>query len=267
MQFFWLDTFASNAFHGNPTPVCYLTDDMSSETMLSIAKELHQPVTAFIKRLNAETFSIRYVTPAMEIPACGHATLAAAAVVAQVDDLKKLSFLTRSNNSIEALVKDGSVSMSYPKYEIKQATPSKELLESMGLRAYITAGICMELETLFIELQNADELKRVLPDYQKMVACTDAVKEVVITSISGEEGYDYLLRSFCPWIGIDEDPVTGSVQAALAPYWSARLDKRRLKACQVSERRGEFILDVRDDEVIISGTYFLVMKGELNIHL
>jgi PhzF family phenazine biosynthesis protein len=265
MQFFWLDTFTSNAFHGNPTPICYLADDIESETMLSVAKEFNQPVTGFIKRLNAETFSIRYVTPAMEIPACGHATLAAAAVVAQAGELERVVFLTRNSNSIETVVKDGLVSMSYPKYKWKQARPSKELLESMGLEAYITAGICTELETLFIELKNAEALKGVSPDYQKMIASPDDIKEVVITSVSAEEGYDYLLRSFCPWIGIDEDPVTGSVQAALAPYWSARFNKRELKACQASERRGEFILDVKDDEVIINGTYFLAMKGEVNL--
>lgn len=265
MQFFWLDTFTSNAFRGNPTPVCYLVNAMDNETMLSVAKEFNQPVTAFVKRSSGEKYSIRYVTPATEIPACGHATLAAAAVVAQVDGLKKVLFLTGNKNSIETVVKDGLVSMSYPKYKWNQVKPSKELLESMGLENYKTAGICSELETLFIELQKAEELKTVLPDYKKMTACTDDIKEVVITSASDEAGYDYLLRSFCPWIGIDEDPVTGSVQAALAPYWSERLGKKGLKACQASERRGEFFLDVKNNEVIISGTYFLVMKGEVNL--
>jgi len=265
MQFFWLDTFTSNAFGGNPTPVCYLTDDIDNASMLSIAKEFNQPVTAFIKRLSEEKYSIQYVTPTTEIPACGHATLAAAAVVSQVDEIERAFFLTKNNRTIETVVKDGLVNMSYPKYEIKDAKPSQQLLDSMDIDTYSMAGICDELETLFIELQNAEELKRVSPDYQKMVTSSDDIKEVVITSVSDDEGYDYLLRSFCAWIGIDEDPVTGSVQAALAPYWSARLNKKVLKACQASERRGEFVVHIKDDEVTISGDYVLLLKGEIKI--
>lgn len=75
---------------------------------------------------------------------------------------------------------------------------------------------------------------------------------MVITA-AGDEGYDYVLRSFCPWIGIDEDPVTGSVQAALAPYWAERLGKQRLLAYQASARGGELRLSVERDTVRIGG--------------
>ena len=82
---------------------------------------------------------------------------------------------------------------------------------------------------------------------------------------SDDSQYDYLLRSFCPWIGIDEDSVTGSVQAALAPYWAARLNKSKLRAYQASERGGEFILSVEDHQVQIQGACVFVMKGELTL--
>ena len=37
--------------------------------------------------------------------------------------------------------------------------------------------------------------------------------------------HDYLVRLFAPWVGIDEDPVTGSSYTVTGPYWSQVLGK------------------------------------------
>jgi PhzF family phenazine biosynthesis protein len=266
IAFYFLDTFTSEKFRGNPTPVCYLTGKVEDDILLlSLAKEFNQPVTAFVNKLADQTYNIRYFTTVTEIPACGHATLAAAAVVSKKDSVNNISFKTQNNLLIHVLVEGDLISMSYPKYNMTPAEVSDETVKSLGIKRFVAAGICHELETLFIELHSPEELEGVKPDFKKLVESNDQVKEIVITCQSGDDQYDYLLRSFCPWIGIDEDPVTGSVHSALAPYWCNQLKKQKLMAYQVSGRGGQFGIYVQENAVQISGETLLVIKGELTI--
>jgi hypothetical protein len=46
-------------------------------------------------------------------------------------------------------------------------------------------------------------------------------------------------RYFAGYVGVDEEPVTGSAHCCLFPYWSAVLGKDVLRARQVSKRGGE----------------------------
>jgi predicted PhzF superfamily epimerase YddE/YHI9 len=72
---------------------------------------------------------------------------------------------------------------------------------------------------------------------------------------------------FAPWIGIDEDPVTGAAHAVLGPYWSSILGKARLSARQASSRGGEMVVavDASAGRVSLTGSACIVMRGELHI--
>lgn len=262
-----IDTFTAAVFKGNPTGVCYSNINMDSETMLSVANELSFPVSAFINKSSTANneYDIRYFTPTTEIPACGHATLAAAQVVLLEDKIANPTFHTSNKIIIKTLHDDGLIMMSYPKYALQDYTPPAEMLNSLGLTAYKTAGYCPELEAVFIELTNASALKSVRPDYAKLVASSSEAKEVVITSTSDSELHDYLLRSFCPWIGIDEDPVTGSVHSVLAGFWKERLGKDVFNVFQASARGGEVVVKAFDDKVEIGGRTVTVLKGTLEL--
>ncbi len=82
MKTFIIDSFTERPFKGNPAGVCIIDTQLSDETMLHIAQELSLSETAFIYPLDTSgTFSIRYFSPKMEIPLCGHATLASGRAV------------------------------------------------------------------------------------------------------------------------------------------------------------------------------------------
>lgn len=233
MQFFLIDTFTSKQFSGNPTAVCIQDRPLDYNILLSVARELNLPVTAFLETTTGEPeiCSIRYFTVTREIPACGHATLAAAATIADLHPgSKEIVFRTIEGFVIKAIAGDGLVTLVYPEYELKDDSVSPQLLECLGIKGYKTAGFCSELETLFIELDSPALLRSVQPDFQKMLGSSNSMKEVVITSVSDDRQYDFLLRSFCPWIGIDEDPVTGSVHSVLAGFWAHKLKKRQIES-------------------------------------
>jgi predicted PhzF superfamily epimerase YddE/YHI9 len=68
---------------------------------------------------------------------------------------------------------------------------------------------------------------------------------------------------FGPKAGIPEDPVTGSAQCALGPYWADKLGKPTLRAYQASKRGGHIDVTVKGDRVLISGRAVTTSAGEL----
>ena len=101
------------------------------------------------------------------------------------------------------------------------------------------------------------------PDFTELAKLkSDRFHGIIITA--GFTGnYDYVCRYFAPWEGINEDPVTGSAQTCLAPYWCKKLSKTELSGFQASERGGEFKVTLEENRVLISGKAFIYLKGEL----
>ena len=263
-----LDSCTSETFKGNPTPVCILPMDCSEKLLQSIATELNQPVTIYILKETEEHYKIRYFTSTTEIPACGHGTLAAAKLLNVINGTDEIEFITAKGLRIPVNIESGLACIEYPIFKLRDTKVSKNMLKALGVEKYVYAGITSELEMLMIELDDPLLLRKVKPDYIKLVNSDSEIKEVVITSISDRPEYDFLLRSFCPWIGIDEDPVTGSVHSSLAPFWKSKLGKDPLRAYQASARGGEIQVSVNNDKsVSLKANAIVIYKGEIELHL
>lgn len=255
-----IDTFTSGTAKGSPTGVCIINNALTADEMLTTACKLNVAVTAFINKTTAGNYCIHYYTTTTAIAACGHATLAAARVVFENDNTAITNFTTIENIVIEVRLQNGLVIMTYPKYDLENFAVPNQILSSLNLRQYRSSGYCKELQTLFIELDNATALKNVQPNFEKLVASSDTIKEVVLTCIADNSNFDYLLRSFCPWIGIDEDPVTGSVHAVLAGYWKQRTGKTTMKAYQASAAGGEIFVTAYDNKTELAGNARIINK-------
>jgi len=266
---YYIDTFTDRIFSGNPTAVVCADHSTHPDTMQSIATELNLPVTAFIieKNEQPDSYCIRYFTPTTEIPACGHATLAAARVVQMLKDCNTVEFETIQKRRIPAACHENLIIINYAHLPWKDVRVNEEILQALGLTTYRTAFFSPELETLFIETANEKILRQVQPDFPRLVKSSNDIREVVITCQPEGNGVDYLLRSFCPWIGIDEDPVTGSVQAVLAGFWQQCLGKNELVAWQASARGGRLVISCTEEAVMLGGETALVMEGHLNRRL
>ena len=81
-RIFWVDAFATRLFEGNPAAVVCLEQFPSDTVMQSVAAENNVSETAFLVP-QANDYRLRWFTPKVEVPLCGHATLASAAVVFQ----------------------------------------------------------------------------------------------------------------------------------------------------------------------------------------
>jgi predicted PhzF superfamily epimerase YddE/YHI9 len=76
-RIFQVDAFSAQPFGGNPAGVCLLADPAPDVWMQAVAAEMNLSETAFL-RGREEGFDVRYFTPLVEVPLCGHATLASA---------------------------------------------------------------------------------------------------------------------------------------------------------------------------------------------
>ncbi len=108
-------------------------------------------------------------------------------------------------------------------------------------------------------VSDAAAVRSFSPDYQKI--STLAERGFLLTAEDKSGEFDYIYRGFFPKLDVPEDPVTGSANTCLAPYWSKRLNKQHLKARQVSERGGTLDIEILNDRVLIGGEAVTVFKG------
>ena len=261
-----VDSFTSRAFAGNPTAVCIAAEALEYDKMLNIAREMNCPVTAFLTKREKDLYDIRYFTTITEISACGHGTLGSSKIILnEFTDRPSIDFHTIDDIKIRAAISGENILMTYPVLMMEDFQVPEQLLSSLGIKSYKTHGYSPQLETLFIELDDSNLLKKIRPDFDRLRLSNDVIKEVVLTAPADESPFDYILRSFCPWIGIDEDPVTGSVHSVLGPFWSRQLKKTNMKVYQASRRGGEILVNAFDDRVEIGGNSVIILRGEIII--
>jgi PhzF family phenazine biosynthesis protein len=261
LKFYQVDAFTQEPFAGNPAVVCLLEEALDSRAMQNIAKEMNLSETAFLKK-QADGYSLRWFTPGAEVDLCGHATLASAHVLWEQGILRldeQTVFHTRSG-VLTAENDEGLIRMDFPALEYEPAAATGELVEALGIEPIETVGFGRKL--LFL-VENEDEVYQLQPDFSALKKMPG--RGVVITSASRSEEYDFISRYFAPWVGVDEDPVTGSNHCCLGPYWGEKLEKQTLTAFQASERGGVIEIELLGERVSLGGHAVTVLRGEFLI--
>ena len=112
-----------------------------------------------------------------------------------------------------------------------------------------------------IEVDAEETVRKLDPDFHALRKLPG--RGVVVTSIASSPGYDVVSRYFAPWVGVDEDPVPGSVHCCLGPFWGKRLGKQALTAYQASARGGVIHIRLENARVYLGGSAVTVFSGEL----
>jgi PhzF family phenazine biosynthesis protein len=272
---FWLplyivDAFTAQAFRGNPASVCILKDDLPAETMQVIAAEMNHSETAFVRPLDgppgqATRFALRWFTPQVEVPLCGHATLATSTVIFRelANPALELAFETKSGRL--SARRDGErIALDFPADGFRPATAPPAVLAALGAREAVAACLARKDRNLLLQLGDEREVRELAPDFARLrEARGEAPFLGVIVTAAGSGGFDCVSRYFAPWVGIDEDPVTGGAHCALGPYWARLTGKSEIRAYQASRRGGEMTVRVKGDRVDLLGEAVVVARGTL----
>jgi PhzF family phenazine biosynthesis protein len=266
MKTFIVDSFTDQPFRGNPAGVCIVDRSLTDAVMLSVAQELNLSETAFISpKPDDRRIAIRYFSPKMEIPLCGHATLAAARVVFESFGYEDAVFMTAAGVALAVEASTDSISMVFPVYETHPADAPPLLLQALGLRSVKNAVLNEETRILLLEIEDPRILANLKPDFPALYASHDSINGVLVTAPSETDEYDFHSRYFWPWSGTDEDPVTGGTHTFLAKYWAQRLGKTKMKSYQSSKRSGSMDVELKADQLAIRSQAIIVFEGRMTV--
>ena len=259
LQIFQIDAFTSEIFKGNPACVMPLDNWLPDDTLLKIAKENNVSETAyFIKK--EDHFYLRWFTPEIEMDLCGHATLATAYCLRNHLNYKKDSVKFDSMSG-ELVVKFNAdyMQMDFPHRKPVKSDLPQNILDSLSIKPI---EILKSRDYVLI-YDNEDQIKNIKIDKELFDRKNIDPGGVVITSIGTKS--DFVSRYFVPQCSFFEDPVTGSTHCSLVPYWSEKLNKKKLKSIQLSERGGEMICEDVLNRVLINGKAVTYSEGHVHL--
>lgn len=257
----WVDAFCDAPYGGNPAAVCLLDGPAPARSMQSLAREIGLSETAFVWPAGAD-YSLRWFTPVAEVDLCGHATVAAAHALAstgRLDGAADVRFQTRSGE-LRATVDADRVEIDLPAETPLPCAPPAALVSRWPVVAAATGRF-----DLLVEVVDESAVRAATPDAAELSALD--VRGVVVTARAARgssTGADYVLRFFAPRVGVPEDPVTGSAQCLLGPYWRAALGRDRLRARQLSARGGTLDVVVDGLRARVGGRAVIVLSGALS---
>ncbi len=259
VKLYQVDAFTDKLYHGNPAAVVILENWIADELMKSIAAENNLSETAFVVN-KGEYFEIRWFTPLVEVELCGHATLASAFVVFNILNYPNniINFHSRKRGILTVEKVEDKIVLNFPADTIQKIDIPNLLIEAFNhtpIEAY-------KGKTDYLLLfNNQKEIESLEPNFAKIAE--SKVRGVMVTAKGTET--DFVSRFFAPFVGINEDPVTGSAHTTLIPFWANRLGKTELTAKQLSKRAGDLTCELIEDRVKIGGNAVLYLIGQINI--
>jgi len=258
MKFWQVDSFTEEIFKGNPAAVFIVESELSDQLMKNIAMEMNLSETAFVHL--GDKLAIRWFTPAAEVNLCGHATLAAAHVLWEQGMVAENKIEFSSKSGVLGVTKDSyGYTLDFPAQPAEEKPQYYDQIRSMLGCSPIFVG--SNGEDCMAVVEDADFLRNFEPPLVEISKLIE--RGFLLTSRDKSDAYDYIYRAFFPKLNIAEDPVTGSSNTCLAPYWAHQLQRSRLTAFQASSRGGELMLELSETRVLIGGKAVTVLEGEL----
>jgi PhzF family phenazine biosynthesis protein len=190
---------------------------------------------------------------------CGHATLATAYVLFEIENYPESTIHFDSRSGILTVRKEGDwLVMDFPVDTIqKTAIVPPALLESLnGLKPL---EVLKGKTDYMVVVETQQQVSDLQPDTRTLA--TVPARGLIVTAPGDDT--DFVSRFFAPQSGIDEDPVTGSAHTTLVPYWAQKLGKTEFDARQISPRGGVIKAKLLGDRVEIAGQAKLYLRGTI----
>jgi len=254
IPFFQVDAFAERPLTGNPAAVMPLDKWLDDGVMQAIAAENNLSETAFTVPSESDEFDfdLRWFTPTDEVEMCGHATLAAGHVLMTGSSVRfstksGLMRVTRRDELLELDMRAANLT------EVDEP----ELCAALRLPnspAWLADGYN---DAAIIEVADEEAVRAVAPDF----AALKQIRRMAVLTARGDR-HDIASRVFVPYLGVEEDPVTGSAHAALVTYWAERLGRSEFTALQASARSGLVHCRRDGDRAVLGGYCYTVIVGQ-----
>ena len=291
LVFYIIDVFAEEKFAGNQLAVYRNARALSGEAMQKIAKEMHFSETTFIlsEKQRDAGYDVRIFSPEKEMPFAGHPALGTAFAIQQeiikqrvdkvVLNLKvgqiPVSFNYKGNHPDTLFVKQ--VSPTFGQI-VDPKTVSKILdldVDDVDAR-FPVEEVSTGMPFLIVPLKTLDSVKRARTnrnEYFNLIKRLEAKAILIFCRETYDEENDLNVRMFADYLGITEDPATGSGNGCLAGYLvkhrffgKDRVDLRVEQGYEIG-RPSLLLLKAENKfeeiEVLVGGRTIMVAKGEI----
>lgn len=257
---YWhVDAFSARPFGGNQAAVIVLEEWLPDDVLVKIGAENLFAETAFVVRdaTGAADWELRWCTPTYEIALCGHATLASGHILLTRDGGERVTFYTRQSGVLEVVKAGESYELALPAIATVADTRENQAEAIRLLGAEPLEVFRSELGYNIYLFENEAAVRGLSPDIRGLEKLG---KDQFIATAPGDKT-DIVSRVFVPGGGVDEDSVTGSAHAVLAPYWAVKLGRPGFTAHQASERGGDLTLRLDGDRALLGGPCVTVVEG------
>jgi trans-2,3-dihydro-3-hydroxyanthranilate isomerase len=280
--FYQVDVFSDELFGGNPLAVFLRGEDFKEAQFQQVAKEMNLSETTFVLPSSHPdaAFDVRIFTPEKEIPFAGHPTLGTAFVLKHtglfpaIQDHIRLNF--KAGIIPVYLQDDGKVFMTQPPGKILQTFPNHEdIAQVLGLTAnniepdLPVQTVSTGFPALLVPINSLRAMQRIILNLSLLkvlmeVAGVDMIYPFTGQTLNGNSSIH--ARGFAPFIGVPEDPATGSVAGALGYYLN---DKNSTEKTIIIEQGYEMkrpsliYVMVKGAKIHVAGKIRMVFKASL----
>lgn len=285
MKYYIVDAFTDQLFGGNPAGVVLLGEEPfpSERLMTLVAAELRYSETAFVRRLSATEYHLRYFTPTAEVELCGHATVATFALLYKLGMAQgRCRYHTLAGDLEVEAGERVLMQMSAPRI-VKTIADIAPIYKALGINGYIPSlpvqVAYTGLEDIMIPIQDVVALNALHPDMEAVAALTEKHKAVSFHCFalptqtfkqSSNQTIIAHVRDFAPLYGIPEESATGTANAALTHYLStlgvipATGDFSFMQGEAMGRPSSVTTRISADGTIYVGGTAAIVAKGEIN---
>jgi PhzF family phenazine biosynthesis protein len=220
-----VDVFGSGPLMGNPVAVVHDASGIDDDRLAAFARWTNLSETTFLLPPTDERadYRLRIFTPGAELPFAGHPTLGSAHAWLEAGGVPRVegTVVQECPIGLVRLRRDpGTLAFAAPGL-LRSGPVDDETL------AQVAAGLRIERYDIVssawvdngpgwlgIELADADRVLALRPDFTRL----GTLQVGVIGPHPEGAPADYEVRAFCPDLGVPEDPVTGSLNAAFAVW-------------------------------------------------
>ncbi|HEY9822638.1 MAG TPA: PhzF family phenazine biosynthesis protein [Candidatus Sericytochromatia bacterium] len=290
MTFYIVDVFAVEKYTGNQLAIFTDASTLSEEQMQQLAKEMNYSETTFITSTDLQDggYDVRIFTPNKELPFAGHPTLGTAYIIQQ-------AIINQPVETVKLNLKVGQIPVTWHNTDdmgevlwMRQKPPTfHQIFEASALAPVLSLDMneidarfpIQEVSTgipfIIVPLKTHESLKRIRVNREKyfeLVENTESKEILVFCPETYASENDLSVRVFAEYLGIPEDPATGSANGCLAGYLVEHsyfgekpVDVRVEQGYEIGRPSLLLLKAQRNEdtiEVLVGGKVVMVAKGE-----
>lgn len=267
MKMYQVDAFTDQLFSGNPAAIIIKAQWLDESVMQNIAIENNLSETSFVRKIDDQNYEIRWYSPVKEVGFCGYGTLASSFVIFKENpQMTSITFhVTEMGMFYVHKCDDGLIAMNFPVQTPERIQDIPDMLKD-ALQQEFT-DVYINPQAYLVVYPSVQAVLKEQPNFEKIKQLGG--RRVAITAknnlFNNElKNIDIVSRYFTPSMGIDEDPVTGSLHTSLIPLWKSHFAKENITAYQASKRGGILHCKLlKNNRIEISGQCRLYMQAEL----